>query len=84
VDCKHYVLFNFLLSKPIGCPSCINIAPILKLDASHLMMKGLEKSNVANTGVVDIMFFKFSKHFCASKSHWKEFLLRRFVKGVIK
>jgi hypothetical protein len=61
VDCKHFVLFNFLLSKDIGCPYCINIAPITKPYASHLMIKGLEKSGVANTGVVDIMFFGFFK-----------------------
>jgi hypothetical protein len=65
VDCKHYVLFNFQLSKAIGCPSCINISLIPKPDASHSMMKGLEKSGVANIEVVDIMLFKFSKHFCA-------------------
>jgi hypothetical protein len=69
VDCTNYFLFSFLLSNAIGCPSCIKTAPIPKPEASHSIMKGFEKSRVANTRVVDIIFFKFSKHLSDSSFH---------------
>lgn len=77
-NCKHFFSIDHdflatpkaLLMNAIGHSCCVNTAPILSPEASHLMLKDSLKFGVARVGVVVIAFFRFSNAFSASSVHW--------------
>jgi hypothetical protein len=78
--CKSFPLSG-QLSKDRGLPSCIRIAPIPFLEASHSTIKFFVKSRVVKIGAFHITSLICSKYLVASGVHENASFLVSVIKG---
>ena len=81
VEVAKFLPDRDLLVNAMGCSSWRRTAPSPLSQASLSIVKGLEKSGIARTGVVHIACFSFSNAHSAAGDHEKASFLSRDING---